>query len=120
MQYIFKPYEQVLTRNSDTEEWTAAFFSHRSAGLNICIGDVMANQCIPFRGNEHLLGTTHEPEPEYDYQWGDKVEVYLEGKEVWEKAIYVSRDSLGGVFHTVLLGGVMYTTSYSRLKLLKE
>jgi hypothetical protein len=60
----------VLVRCDNIEEWTYALFSHYSpdpcfdnhfvsAGAN-CHG-----QCIPFEGNEALLGTTDMPSEEF-------------------------------------------------------
>jgi hypothetical protein len=57
----FQPFDKVLVRNYDTDSWTADLFSHYvddedgKAFVTICS---YRNQCIPFEGNEHLLGTT--------------------------------------------------------------
>lgn len=56
----FKPFDKVLVRDSDKKEWAASFFSHYDED---CISKyycmcIHYNQCIPYEGNEHLLGTT--------------------------------------------------------------
>lgn len=65
----FKPFEQVLVRNySKIQTWGAAFYSHYDSKCKyhhkvIGRGDYDRGyiQCIPFKGNEQLLGTTDEP-----------------------------------------------------------
>lgn len=58
-----KPFDsRVLVRDNDNDEWRGHFFSHYNNNKNrpyICIGDEGLNefnQCIPYEGNEHLLG----------------------------------------------------------------
>lgn len=61
----FKPFDKVLGRDSDDEEWHADFFSHmkKYSGRVAfkCIGFAYW-QCIPYEGNEHLLGTCDSPD----------------------------------------------------------
>lgn len=58
----FKPFEMVLVRDEDDRNWTCNFFSYiNDYGEYICI-DSYWKQCIPYEGNEHLLGTTINPE----------------------------------------------------------
>lgn len=57
-----KPFDKVLARNSNTQKWEADLFSFKSdTGLYHCVGFIY-NQCIPYEGNEHLLGTTKDVE----------------------------------------------------------
>ena len=59
----FKPFEKVLVRDSESDEWRCTFYSHfNSKGIyhHITVGSVYA-MCIPFEGNEHLVGTTKNP-----------------------------------------------------------
>jgi len=61
----FKPFDRVLMRDFDDQMWTAHFYSHRDDNntyIHRTVGDAGYNQCIPYEGNEHLLGTTGEPE----------------------------------------------------------
>lgn len=61
-----KPFDKVLVRDKNTEEWRAHFFSHyrnTSDRPYICIGIEGLNEfkkCIPFKGNEHLRGKTDD------------------------------------------------------------
>lgn len=58
----FKPFDKVLVRDSDEQEWVCNLFSHiDEEGLHCCVSSWWV-QCIPYEGNEHLLGTTNEPE----------------------------------------------------------
>lgn len=58
-----KPFDKVLIRDSDTREWSASLFSHYN-GLKsykyTCINGSGFKQCIPYQGNEYLLGTTND------------------------------------------------------------
>lgn len=57
-----KPFDKVLVRDSKSNNWRANLFSHIDKnGNHYCI---WANwhYCIPYEGNEHLLGTTKEVE----------------------------------------------------------
>ena len=50
-EYQFKPFEKVLVRDSYDDVWRASFFN-----VTTC---VTWKFCIPYKGNEHLLGTTY-------------------------------------------------------------
>ena len=59
----FKPFEKVLVRDSELDKWRCAFYSHfEPNGIYHygTTGDIYA-MCIPFEGNEHLVGTTKNP-----------------------------------------------------------
>lgn len=57
----------VLVRDDNDQEWNYLYFSHYSKKLpdNFFAGGNPWEQCIPFEGNEHLLGTTDMPSEEY-------------------------------------------------------
>lgn len=59
----FKPFDKVLVRDEDSEEWKANFFSRYDTNnifkYECLIGAYAA--CIPYAGNENLLGTTDKP-----------------------------------------------------------
>lgn len=59
----FKPFDRVLVRGSDDETWKADFFSHIRDGGVCYFATIRGSwvQCIPFEGNEHLLGTSDSP-----------------------------------------------------------
>lgn len=59
----FKPFEKVLTRDSESEEWGCTFYSHfdsKGRYPHITTSGIFV-MCIPFEGNEHLVGTTKNP-----------------------------------------------------------
>lgn len=60
-----KPFDKVLVRDTDNQEWKCNIFSHLSNDHFICIVYCW-NQCIPYEGNEYLLGTTDNPKPLYN------------------------------------------------------
>lgn len=68
--YEFKPFDKVLVRNTDTEEWFPGFFEKFDSTWNYpyhimnrrSMTDFAFKQCIPYEGNEHLLGTTKDVE----------------------------------------------------------
>ena len=57
----------VLVRDDDDEEWNYLFFSHyrKKSSDHFFAGGSPWFQCIPFEGNEHLLGTTDMPDEMY-------------------------------------------------------
>lgn len=63
-----KVFDRVLVRDDDDECWNAAIFSHfEESDPNypyraMSIASNCWRQCIPYDGNEHLLGTTNAPE----------------------------------------------------------
>lgn len=60
-----KPFDKVLVRDTNGQVWTADLFSHiihKNQNLKItfvCVGHY-PNQCIPYEGNKHLLGTSND------------------------------------------------------------
>jgi hypothetical protein len=59
-----KPFDKVLVRDTKEQVWVADLFSHmvnRPLGgyTFACVGHY-PSQCIPYEGNEHLLGTTDD------------------------------------------------------------
>ena len=63
--YQFKPFDKVLVRDCPGGIWVATFYSHYYGDKNKAFPHMCVNgafgQCLPFAGNEHLLGTTDEP-----------------------------------------------------------
>lgn len=58
----FKPFDKVLVRDYNDNEWKCDFFSNMNEhGYYNCI-NTWWHQCISYEGNEHLLGTTNDPE----------------------------------------------------------
>lgn len=57
--YPFKPFEKVLVRNPN-KTWMPELFGYKYGRFYICVGGLAWEQCISYKGNEHLLGTTEE------------------------------------------------------------
>lgn len=59
----FKPFDKVLVRDRDDRKWGCDFFCHLGdkEGVFVCISSWW-RQCVPYEGNEHLLGTTKKTE----------------------------------------------------------
>lgn len=56
----------VLVREGICCEWRYTIFSHhRKNGTPFCASGIIWHQCIPFEGNEHLLGTTDMCDEQY-------------------------------------------------------
>ena len=72
--YQFKPFDQVLVRDSNQETWRASIYSHKNnSNLHVCVNCVWT-YCIPYNENTaHLLGTTKaykQPQPKtYCVEW---------------------------------------------------
>ena len=59
----FKPFDKVLVRDNEHNEWLCNFYSHYQKASDyhyvcLCGG---YKRCIPYEGNEHLVGTTDSP-----------------------------------------------------------
>lgn len=59
-----KPFDEVLVRDESNHEWIISLYSHFSKNTyfnkHVTNGGVW-NMCIPYEGNEYLVGTTNEP-----------------------------------------------------------
>ncbi len=59
-EHVFEPFEQVLVRDGDDLPWAPSHYGWENEKDNYqyhC-GFSAFNQCIPYKGNEHLLGTS--------------------------------------------------------------
>lgn len=66
-----KPFDKVLVRDHNAQEWVASLFSNYNEPKKykyICVNGSGYAQCIPYEGNEHLLGTTNDCD-EYYKTW---------------------------------------------------
>lgn len=63
----FKPFDKVLVRSRNDEPWRIAFYGYYNKETNhpYFIGTHWTRQCVPFEGNEHLLGTTDMCDEQY-------------------------------------------------------
>lgn len=57
-----KPFDKVLVRDFSKDKWSISFFCFKKEDLYVCINHCSWNQCIPYIGNESLLGTTKDVE----------------------------------------------------------
>lgn len=60
-----KPLDKVLVRNTDEDRWQIALFMEYeecNPELYSCCLITSRNQCIPYKGNEHLMNTANMPE----------------------------------------------------------
>ena len=58
---LLKPFDKVLCRDDNDTPWKVGLFSHIDGKMFQCVGSIY-RQCIPYEGNEHLLGTTKDVE----------------------------------------------------------
>ena len=57
----FRPFDKVLVRDNEGQIWNANYFSYYRENNKDFLYACMDNPyrfCIPYEGNEHLLGTT--------------------------------------------------------------
>lgn len=83
----FRPYDRVLVRDSENR-WQIDFYSHWSKEhgryITLAYGNeflITDGDVLPFEGNEHLVGTSDEPEEEIRLEEGEWLMVsdFIEG-----------------------------------------
>ena len=57
-----KPFDKVLIRDDEDHPWRVSLFGYKDANSYYCCNGCTWNQCIPYEGNESLLGTTKNVE----------------------------------------------------------
>lgn len=57
-----KPFDKVLIRDFGSQAWQVSFFGYKDSDSYYCCNGCSWNQCIPYIGNESLLGTTKDVE----------------------------------------------------------
>lgn len=64
MEHKFKPFDKVLVRDDEEEIWQPRLYEIYSGGTekHYCQDGQGYAQCIPYEGNEHLVGATNNPE----------------------------------------------------------
>lgn len=66
-EHKFEPFEKVLCRDYKDFVWDVDFFGFKvkneteTSFIYRCVGNIY-KYCIPYKGNEHLLGTSKDPE----------------------------------------------------------
>lgn len=56
----FKPFDKVLVRDEDWNNWNIDFFGYKSGTGFMCLLKWW-KQCVLYAGNEHLVGTSDNP-----------------------------------------------------------
>jgi hypothetical protein len=68
---MLKPFDRVLVRDNDGQRWTGDLFLYKTVSSSYEGVHCLWNQCIPYEGNETLLGTTKQPD-EYYITWEEE------------------------------------------------
>lgn len=90
MSQQFEPFQKILVRDNDHDNWRCGFFSHIRGNhiFKYTTTEGVWTQCVPYEGNEHLVGTNSNPTPpELEFKFGDHVEVSND-RAFWIKAVY--------------------------------
>ena len=61
-EHQFKPFDKVLVRDNEECDWVCNIFSHMDSDNEYVCLYMRWPLCIPYKGNEHLLGTSNKPE----------------------------------------------------------
>ena len=98
----FKPFERVLVRDGNNDKWCVGLYSHPNGLEHIVAGGTFL-QCIPYEGNEHLVGTDKSREEPETFAFGEHVEVRDQNNQSWFKAIYLWENQNLKGFHRCAL-----------------
>lgn len=93
----FEPYQKVLVRDRDYQRWIATFFSHKVEGAefpHVTTAGANHRFCLPYEGNEHLVGTTCSPKPKWEPKEGELVAVASD-KRFWYPKFFLRKESDG-------------------------
>jgi len=102
----FTPFQRVLVRYDNDCTWSINFFERKCGEQYKCLTPGRWMQCIPYEGNERLLGTTDSPTPpEPEFKWGEKVMVHDEIQDGEEPAIYLCETGHAVLPHMVIIKG---------------
>ena len=97
MEHQFKPWQPVIVRNDDDEEWKPTFYAWQGKNdeRHYTLGLGWRRQVLPAKGNRHLIGTTDSPTPpEPEFEFGDKVEVSKD-TYTWKPALFIRTKAWG-------------------------
>lgn len=68
---ILQPFDKVLVRDQNGQNWRADLFSHVDDKFHMVVGNYYWMQCIPYNGEtKHLVGTKEDC-PEF-YKWWEE------------------------------------------------
>ena len=87
----FKPFDKILVRDNSQQMWKIDFFEQYSKDENYpYCGLIYSHKyCVPYEGNEHLLGTCDSALPPEEFNFGDQVQVKDDDEGEWKRAIFV-------------------------------
>ena len=88
----FKPFDKVLVRDPGVTHWHPDFFESEDNGGYYTIGGKLWSECIPYKGNELLCGTTNDPEGEYNFKSKDIVVVKRNIDDHWCIRVFASKE----------------------------
>ena len=93
MNKTFKPFDRVLVRDpDDITRWRPNFFeAEDNLGFYTTDGRVWS-ECIPYKGNELLCGTTNDPEGECSFKAKDIVVVKRNLDDHWCIRVFASKE----------------------------
>lgn len=110
-EFELKPFDKVLVRDNNNDVWAADIFEKYKDSISgfyyECITSVW-KQCIPYKGNEHLLGTTDTPKRynldndtlfEMKLKPFDKVLVRYGNSYTWQPELFYKFDE--GKYYTL-------------------
>ena len=101
MKHQFKPFDRVLVRNSEDSTWCAAKYSHFDSARNrhVMVCNASFLKCIPYEGNEHLVGTDKSQEEPETFAFGEHIEVRDHNRDAWFRAVYLWKSQTVGNYH---------------------
>lgn len=69
----------LIRRKNIKDVWDVYFYAYNKYNIIVTIGndcfDTDNHEFLPYKGNEHLLGTTNDPKPEWKPKKGEVVKV---------------------------------------------
>lgn len=81
----FKPYDRVLVRGCSESPWDIELYSYynKEKKRHETMGHYCNDDCniLPYEGNEHLVGTTDDPEEEVKLEEGEWIVSFNESEE---------------------------------------
>ena len=119
MEHKFEPFQKVLVRNHKDFVWHVDFFSHYKKNSDHTFITISGGYCycLPFEGNESLLGTIDSPTPKHEFKTGDYVEVYWAG--IWNIGVYLTKKENEHVVYS-MVDDTMYRTEDDEIRPLAE
>ena len=93
----FKPFERVIVKSRTDDYWACDLYSHlnEDTGSHETINriDLFDSEILSYEGNEHLVGTSDEPETEVRLEEGEFLmgccEIELVHPQYWTISKYV-------------------------------